>query len=185
MIRFNKSMAAILAFLVIAIPGMLWASNFSADITAHAIISNPDTQEAPRALLMFNLPDDFAGKSITSAKLIVPLSFSVADSDLANLAIWPIGTTWSPDNVSWASPWNQAGGDVADSSYILYPTNDPSSRLVEIDISGIATAWAQEWYPNKGLMLMLLQASRQTFQINQNENWDSGVIARVEISYEE
>jgi hypothetical protein len=163
----------------------LWAADYSTDITDFALIGNPDVSEAPRALLRFDLPQDLSGKTVRTAKLLLPVSFALGDSELANLSVWPLATGWTPDNVGWDNPWNQSGGDVADSSYVLYPVDDASSRVIEIDISGIASAWAQGWYANNGVMVMSLEPDVHYFYIEDNGDWPSGVRARVEITYEE
>jgi len=177
---------ALTAIAILSLPsGLAWAADFSADITNFAMISNPDGEESARALLSFTLPDDYIGKSVKSAKLYLPISITITDSSLANLAVWPVATAWTPENVSWTDPWNQPGGDVADSSYVLFATDDGSSRVIEIDISTIAAAWAQEWYPNYGLLVTLIQEDRHVLEVEQNQDWPDGVLARVEIVYEE
>jgi hypothetical protein len=183
----NQIKSAVCAALLILLisGGMLWAADFSADITTYAWLTDPDTVGAPRVLLNFNLPEDFSGKTVANAKLLLPVSFMVNDSARANLSVWPLGTAWSPETVGWGTPWNQAGGDVADSSYILFDTDDFSSRVIEIDILSIASAWAQEWYDNHGLLVMLLQPENHSFNLEQPSGWSSGVVAKVEITYED
>lgn len=179
----NAVCAALIMLLISG--GTLWAADFSADITSYAWLTDPDSVEAPRVLLNFNLPEGFLGTTIASAKLYFPVSFSVYDSVRANLSVWSLGTAWTPETVGWDTPWNQPGGDVADSSYILFDTNDFSSRIIEIDILGIASAWAQEWYDNHGLLVMLLQPENHSFNLEQPSGWSTGVVAKVEITYEE
>jgi hypothetical protein len=162
-----------------------FAADFSADITDFALLTNPAGGESPRALLSFALPEDFSGKAVRSAKLFLPVSIAIGDTGMADLAVWPVGTAWTPGNVTWSSPWSQPGGDVVDSSYALYSTSDGTSRVVEIDISTIASAWAQGWYSNHGLLVTLIQSDRYTLQVEQNGDWPSGVVARIEIVYEE
>ncbi len=171
--------------MLLVLAGTLLATEYSVNVTSHAWLTDPESVKGPRVLLKFDLPEDFSGKTVSSAKLFLPVSFVINDSALANLSVWPLAGTWLLENVGWDTPWSQAGGDVADSSYILFPTDDVSSRLIEIEISGIVSAWAQEWYANNGLLVMLLQPESQSFQLEENAEWPSGAVARVEISYEE
>jgi hypothetical protein len=181
------SKIAILAVFVILLwaGGRLYAADFSADITSYAWLTDPDTIGAPRVLLGFTLPEDFARKTVSDAKLYLPVSFVVNDSVRANFSIWPIATAWTPQAIGWDTPWSQPGGDVADSSYLLFDTNDFSSRVIEIDILPIASAWAQGWYANNGLLIMLLQPKNHSFSLDPPAEWPTGVVANVEISYEE
>jgi hypothetical protein len=165
--------------------GFAHAEEFSANITTNALITDSQAAESPRLLLYFQLPEDFSGKAIRSARLYIPLSIDISDSSLANLTIWPLGMSWGPDNVSWTYPWSQVGGSVADSNYALYATPDGSPQTMDIDISTIAFAWSQGWFANNGLLVMLLQGDRHTLQLEENAEWPSGAVARVEIVYED
>lgn len=171
--------------LICFVSGPIGAVEYSTDVTRFALISNPGGDFSQRGLLAFELPHDLTGKTIKSAFLKIPMSITITDSSLADLAVWPLGTTWTEGDVDWDNPWIQPGGDVADSSYVLFATDDGTSRIIEIDISTIVSAWAHEWYPNYGLMLTMIQDTHHFLEVETNGEWPQDVVARIVIEYDE
>ena len=103
-----------------------------------------------RGVIRFDLSDIPANATITSARLY--LYEMSAKSNLV-VYVYRITGNWTENTVTWDFPWTSNGGDFDSSvAYALFIPGQQDCSIT-LELTGLVQDWADEIYPNYGILL--------------------------------
>jgi len=154
-------------------------ANLEVEVTDLATISSGDTT---RFLLQFDLPSGLEGSTIDYAQLLFTAQADSGSEESLDIAGYRVTTEWDMGLVSWDHPWANPGGDYNDSSLTVSTISGQESERVNLDITGISSAWVKG-RPNYGLILKALLKKGRNFTVVQDPEFPPGVKAEVKVYY--
>jgi hypothetical protein len=118
----------------------------------YAVIVPEGQTEPARVLFGVNLPNAVSGKRIDFAEL----SFGISSlpGPYLEIEVYPLSRSWTSNSVTWASPWQNAGGDFDDSDLNLVAITGGESPRGHADVTEIVSSWVNGERSNHGIILV-------------------------------
>lgn len=168
------------AALILLAVGSASAGESVVEVNSVTLISSPGESET-RILAMPELPLEATGIVIDRVLLCLSVEPQTEDTSFIPIRIYPLNTDWDEATVDWASPWEEAGGDIDEDTYAEYLVTIPETQEIAIDITDLYLRWQDGRLPYHGFMLALSPSALDNFSIFR-EN-DSGSYATMVIQY--
>jgi hypothetical protein len=119
---------------------------------AEVILLESVRDESFRILLSFPDLDGLSGKTVVSARLMLP---TISVEAPLRLQARAVACDWSAETVSWTTPWTDEGGDYRQgvrASCLLRPDREASS--ISINITSAVTEIVENGEANFGFLLL-------------------------------
>jgi hypothetical protein len=142
----------IVALATLMLSVLAHADSLVVDITAGAILSNPDSDNS-RALLRFDLPQGLDSAEIVFAELTLPVESIIPDSSALAIYCHPLLVDWNADEVTWADLGESLTAEVISEEGTLFATASEGNQTAYFDITGIVRLWQEGSLVNSGLAL--------------------------------
>lgn len=108
----------------------------------------PDSSQAQRALIQFDLSSISAGTTLCAADLLLYENDSNTDQ---TIYIHRVTTGWSAATATWNSPWATPGGDYVTSEVTTFAPDSVGLRT--ISVTSLAQYWVDNSANNRGLLM--------------------------------
>jgi len=131
-----------------------------------AVIKPSAESSETHLLVQFTLPDILAGYSMDFA-CVSFVADCAGDEGRVSFQAFPLSRAWDPRTVTWASPWEKAGGDWS-SRVSAYEISDAGSgKTVNLDVTDFANGWLREPSKNFGVLVKVSGPFFGTFLLNE------------------
>jgi hypothetical protein len=163
----------------------LWLSSSHAEkttvtLTSYAVITPEGHSEPARVLFKVSLPDSLRGTRIDFAEL--SFDFSSLSGPYKEIEVYPLTRSWESQSVSWASPWQNAGGDFDDSDLVLVAITGEQSFKGHADVTDIISSWINGHRTNYGMILVCSKEFPGNFQLELSNQQKP---VKLEVKYSE
>lgn len=177
----NKYMTAgTIALLIIMLAGTATADENVVNINSAIVIRSPNYGEF-HVLMRPQIKFPDTTMVVDRAFLNLIASPQTDDRTYISIRLHPITTDWDGNNVSWDSPWTEAGGDIDEMFYGEHLIILPENQEIQIDITDLCMRWADGRLPYYGFLLKVSANSLSRFTVLRQN--DSGPWATVSIQY--
>ena len=175
----NIGITAIMLWIVM-LSGTAFADENKIAINSAMLIHSPDNSDF-RVLMRPQIKFPDTTMVIDRAFLNLIASPQTDDATYISIRLHPITTDWDGNNVSWDSPWTEAGGDIDEMFYGEHLIILPEDQDIQIDITDLCMRWADGRLPYYGFLLRVSGSSLSHFTVVRQT--DSGPWAAVSIQY--
>lgn len=167
MFKNMKNIVAMIALSILIISSPAWSlDSLIVNITRASVIVNPDDTNDMRALLQFDLPELLdTTKYVMVAELRFRINIPQQFDRLIKLRACPLTREWSPDNVGWNIPWDNAGGDFADTMRALGHVSQSGETEIKIDVAHLIQNYIRGYLPNHGLIVRQIGEPMRRFTL--------------------
>ena len=162
----RTSVATLILICVSVSAGSCWSRSLEVDASQVAVIKPSAESSDARLLVQFTLPDILAAYSIDFACISFGADCA-GDEGRVSFQVFPVSRAWDPRTVSWANPWDKAGGDWNARLSAYEISEAGSGRTVELDVTDFANGWLKEPSKNFGLLAKVSGPFFGTFSLNE------------------
>ncbi len=157
-------------------------SEINIPITEFAIIAPHGRPLELTVLVSIPLPESLSTMTILHAEITCDVSPRIESDSTFELAVYPIGVSWDPDEVSWDNSWQELGGNLIDSLVTLHSINIANEDPKNLDITDIIRRWLDASYANNGIAVKTPADMNNRFRVIPR-NEDSGELVTLRILY--
>jgi hypothetical protein len=156
------------------------AGEITLPITGHALISNGSGPA--RILINVPLPQEVNDSNLVFAELTFPITPQLACDSILRIDCYPVTSAWTPQNVGWSSPWQNAGGDYDTSAApILFAASESSTQQAYFDLTRVIISWLRNTRQNHGLIFMIPTQNLSRFALRTAPNLPTNAIGVLKI----
>jgi hypothetical protein len=145
--------------------GTSWSRSLEVGESQVAVIKPSAESSEARLLVQFTLPEILAGYSIGFACISFGADCA-GDEGRVSFQVFPVSRAWDARTVSWANPWDKAGGDWNARLSAYGISEAGSGKTVELDVTDFANGWLKEPSKNFGVLVKVSGPFFGTFSLN-------------------
>jgi hypothetical protein len=150
--------------LILALPAAVLAGRLTITPQQMAVIQNPELGNDTRLLVGFEVPAVLSDGRIEFAVMEFRAAVSRPDTaDAVMIEAFLLTTDWDEGSVEWMGTWETPGGDFDRSVHAVWTAVLGDTSLVRLDLTDMATTWAEGESENHGVLIAVGSGERGTF----------------------
>jgi hypothetical protein len=156
------------------------AEEITFPVTEYSVFS--DSIDNPRLVTKFTLTEGLADTMLVFAEISFDIIPEFSSDSILQFDCIRLTTEWSPNNVSWSSPWTNPGGDYDTlMTPTMFATTETGAQTAYFDITEIVRDWLRGNATNEGLIFKLQDGLTSGFAIDRLPELPNNAIASVKI----
>jgi hypothetical protein len=177
---FNKKTMIVTLIALLALSVCVLAEEITIPVTEYSIIS--DSIDNPRLVTKFTVPQEITDTTLVFAEIRFSITPQFSTDSILQFYCIRLSTEWTPNNVSWSSPWTNPGGDYDTlMTPAMFATTEVGIQTAYFDITEIVRDWLRGNATNNGLIFKLQDGHTSGFALDRLPELPNNAIASVKI----